>query len=219
MINIGNDWDAIVGGEQEKTYYKALRQFLKQEYTKNTVFPPAVDIFNALKHTAFADVRVVILGQDPYIKHGEAHGMAFSVNHGVRVPPSLKNIYKELQDDLACTIPSTGYLMPWAKQGVLLLNTILTVKAGESKSHAGRGWEQFTDHIIVALSQREKAMVFMLWGKPAQAKAAMIAPHHLVLQAAHPSPLARGAFFGCKHFSKANEFLLGNNETPMNWQI
>ena len=219
MINIGNDWDAIVGGEQEKPYYQALRQFLKQEYTQNTVFPPANDIFNALQHTAFADVSVVILGQDPYIKKGEAHGMAFSVNPGVSVPPSLKNIYKELQDDLGCEVPNNGFLMPWAKQGVLLLNTILTVRAGESKSHAGRGWEQFTDHIISALSQRETPIAFMLWGKPAQTKAAMIAHCHLVLQAAHPSPLARGAFFGCKHFSKANEFLKSIGKKPIDWQI
>ncbi|MCL2169586.1 MAG: uracil-DNA glycosylase [Defluviitaleaceae bacterium] len=219
MIRIGNDWDGIVGGEQEKPYYKALRQFLKAEYSSVAVYPPAGEIFDALRFTPFENVKVVILGQDPYINYGEAHGMSFSVKHGARVPPSLKNIFKEINTDVGCKIPDNGYLLPWALQGVLLLNTVLTVRAGQSKSHAGRGWEQFTDHIIAALSLREKPIVFMLWGRDARAKAALVAPHHKVLEAPHPSPLARGGFFGCGHFSKANKFLEANGEKGIDWSV
>lgn len=221
MINIGNDWDVIVGGEQSKPYYKALRQFLKSEYANHTIYPPAEDIFSALKCTSYADAKIVILGQDPYINPGEAHGMAFSVKPGAKVPPSLKNIFKELKDDLWCEIPGgNGYLMPWAEQGVLLLNTVLTVRAGISKSHGGKGWEHFTDHIIKSLNERERPLVFMLWGRAAQEKMSMIdARRHKVLIATHPSPLARGGFFGCKHFSQANAFLVENGDEPIDWQL
>ncbi|MDR2168448.1 MAG: uracil-DNA glycosylase [Clostridiales bacterium] len=218
-ILIGNDWDAIVGGEQEKPYYRALRQFLKREYSTATIYPPMGQIFAALAATPYEDAKVVILGQDPYINPGEAHGMSFSVLPGARMPPSLRNIFKELADDLGCFIPNNGYLMPWAAQGVLLLNTVLTVRAGASKSHERQGWEQFTDHIIHNLSGREKPLVFMLWGKAAEAKRGLIAPHHLTLIAPHPSPLARGGFFGCKHFSKANNFLKEADQSPIDWQI
>jgi len=219
MIRINNDWDDIVGGQQEMAYYQALRQFLKAEYASHTVYPPMDEIFSALRHTPYSDVKVVILGQDPYINPGEAHGMSFSVNGGVKIPPSLRNIFKEIQDDLGCEIPDNGYLMPWAKQGVLLLNTVLTVRGGQSKSHAGKGWEQFTDHIIHALSQREKPLVFMLWGNLAKSKSALINPQHQILTATHPSPLAGGKFFGCRHFSQANQFLESGGQTPINWQI
>jgi uracil-DNA glycosylase len=218
-ILIGNDWDKIVGGEQEKPYYQALRAFLKQEYATATIYPPMENIFAALQHTAYEDTKVVILGQDPYINPGEAHGMAFSVLPGAKMPPSLRNIYQELKDDLGCFIPNNGYLMPWVTQGVLLLNTVLTVRAGASKSHAGKGWEQFTDHIIHKLSMRENPLVFMLWGNAAKEKLGIINRRHKILTAPHPSPLARGGFFGCKHFSAANEFLAQNGANPIDWQI
>jgi len=219
MIQLNNDWDDIVGGQQQLTYYQNLRQFLKYEYGNHTIYPPMDEIFSTLRYTPYTGVKVVILGQDPYINAGEAHGMSFSVKPDAKTPPSLRNIFKELQDDLGCEIPNNGYLMPWATQGVLLLNTVLTVRAGQSKSHAGRGWEIFTDHIIASLSQREQPMVFMLWGKLAQSKADKIAPHHKILMATHPSPLAGGKFFGCGHFSQANQFLEEQGETPINWQI
>jgi len=220
MIKIGNDWDDFTSEEQQKPYYQQLRAFLKQEYSTKTIYPSASDIFATLTYTPYSDVAAVILGQDPYINPGEAHGMSFSVLPAARTPPSLQNIYKELQTDLGCFIPNNGYLMPWAKQGVLLLNTVLTVQAGKSRSHAGQGWEKFTDAIIGYLNQREQPIAFLLWGKMAQGKAALITnPRHKTLTSAHPSPLAGGAFFGCKHFSKTNDFLAANGQAVIDWQI
>ncbi|MCL2855665.1 MAG: uracil-DNA glycosylase [Defluviitaleaceae bacterium] len=219
MIQLNNDWDEIVGGQQQLPYYQSLRQFLKHEYANQTIYPPMHEIFATLRHTPFAATKVVILGQDPYINPGEAHGMSFSVLPHAKIPPSLRNIFKELQEDLGCAIPNNGYLMPWAGQGVLLLNTVLTVRAGQSKSHANKGWELFTDHIIEALANRDQPMVFMLWGKVAEAKASKIHPHHKILTAAHPSPLAGGRFFGSRHFSQANRFLEECGKTPIDWQI
>lgn len=217
-----NDWDEIIKDEVKKPYYLELREFLKKEFLGGyaTVYPPKNEVFSALKHTPYKDVKVVILGQDPYINSGEAHGMAFSVNKGVRVPPSLKNIFKELNEDLGAKIPTHGNLVQWASQGVLLLNTIFTVEAKKSKSHAGRGWEKFTDFLIGELNNKDEPIVFLLWGNNAKDKMDIITnPKHKVLTAAHPSPLAGGKFFGCKHFSKANEFLLENGQEPINWEI
>ncbi|MDR2182915.1 MAG: uracil-DNA glycosylase [Clostridiales bacterium] len=220
MVKFDNDWDDFVANQRQQPYYLALRQFLKQEYFTKTVYPPMDEIFSALRHTSYADTKVVILGQDPYINPGEAHGMAFSVRPAAKIPPSLRNIFIELCNDLDCTMPNNGFLMPWAMQGVLLLNTVLTVEAGRSKSHAGKGWEQFTDSIITRLSQRELPMVFMLWGRHAQQKAALIdTGRHRVLTAVHPSPLAGGRFFGCKHFSAANAFLAALGAPEIDWQI
>ena len=220
MINLGNDWDEYVQNEAKQPYYLQLRQFLKQEYATKTIYPPMADIFAAPRHTSYAATKVVILGQDPYINPGEAHGMAFSVSPAAKVPPSLRNIFKEIEADIGHAPPNNGYLMPWATQGVLLLNTVLTVQAGQSKSHAGKGWEVFTNAIIARLTERRDPLVFMLWGKAAQEKAALISQsHHLVLTAAHPSPLAGGKFFGCRHFSRANEFLTSHGEQPIDWQI
>lgn len=220
MVKFNNDWDDYVAQERQKPYYQALRQFLKQEYFTKTVYPPMDEIFSALRYTSYEGTKVVILGQDPYINPGEAHGMAFSVGLSAKIPPSLRNIFIELNNDMGCEIPNNGYLLPWAKQGVLLLNTVLTVQAGRSKSHAGKGWEEFTDSIIQRLSQREKPVVFMLWGRAAQQKAALIDVNlHKVLTAAHPSPLAGGKFFGCKHFSEANAFLAAQGDEEINWQI
>ena len=212
-------WKELIEREAQKPYYKALQEFVYAEYDKGVVYPPKENIFAALRHTPYKDVKVVILGQDPYINPGEAHGMAFSVMPSAKIPPSLRNVYKELQDDLGCTMPSNGYLMPWAKQGILLLNSTLTVRKGESKSHTGKGWEVFTDEVIRCLNNHPRALVFMLWGKHAQQKAGLIDGRHKILQAAHPSPLARGGFFGCRHFSKANEFLVEGGQSPINWQL
>ena len=220
MVRLDNDWDNYVQEETAKPYYLRLRRFLKQAYTTKTIYPPMDEIFSALRHTAYADVNVVILGQDPYINPGEAHGMAFSVCPKAKIPPSLRNIFLELGDDLGCTMPNNGYLMPWAAQGVLLLNTVLTVEARRSKSHGGIGWEGFTDAIIARLNQRERPVIFMLWGKVAQEKAALINQNiHTVLTAAHPSPLAGGKFFGCRHFSKANALLVAQGQPAIDWQI
>ncbi|MCL2752913.1 MAG: uracil-DNA glycosylase [Defluviitaleaceae bacterium] len=213
------NWKDLIDKEQGKPYYQALRQFVYGEYDNYTVYPPKNQIFSALRHTPFESVKVVILGQDPYINPSEAHGMAFSVMPSAKIPPSLKNIFKELHDDLGCTIPRNGYLMPWATQGVLLLNTVLTVRAGESKSHAGKGWEVFTDQVILSLNDHPNPLVFMLWGKSAQSKEALISSQHKTLCAPHPSPLARGGFFGCRHFSKANDFLVKSGQIPINWQL
>lgn len=219
MVNIGNDWDELLGGEFEKEYYLRLRAFLAREYKTGTVYPDMYDIFNALKFTPYSDTKVVIIGQDPYHGEGQAHGLCFSVMPPVPPPPSLKNIYKEIESELGTPPPSDGDLTRWAKQGVLLLNTVLTVRAGLANSHRGVGWEIFTDKIIELLSQREKPMVFMLWGNNAKAKSALISNHnHLILTAAHPSPLsAYNGFFGCGHFKTCNEFLMSNGETPINW--
>ncbi len=220
MVQLGNSWDRLLDGEFEKEYYKKLRIFLKQEYLYSgaRIFPPMDDIFNALRYTDYNDVKVVILGQDPYHGFGQAHGLCFSVAKGVVPPPSLVNIYKELNDDLGLPIPTHGCLTDWAKSGVLLLNSVLTVREGMAGSHRGRGWEIFTDRVIELLNEREKPMVFMLWGNYAKAKAALInKERHLVLTAAHPSPLsAYNGFFGCKHFSAANSFL-GDNK--VDWSI
>jgi len=220
MVNLQNDWDDLLRDELQKDYYQQLRGFLKEAYRSQTVYPSMHDIFNALKLTSFEEVKVVIVGQDPYINPGEAHGLAFSVQPGARIPPSLKNIFKELETDLQCYMPDNGYLVHWAKQGVLLLNTVLTVKRGASKSHAGKGWEQFTDKILGLIGQKHTPVVFMLWGRDAQSKAKLVTnTNQLILNAVHPSPLAGGRFFGCKHFSKANEFLSEQGEKTIDWQI
>ena len=209
MVNIGNDWDALLAAEFEKDYYKALRDFLIAEYRNHTVYPDMHDIFNALKLTPYNKVKAVILGQDPYHGPGQAHGLCFSVQKGVAKPPSLVNIFKELNTETGMAIPKDGYLVPWAEQGVLLLNTALTVRQGEANSHKGHGWETLTDRIIEHLNAREDPLVFILWGGNARTKKALIkAPLHLVLESAHPSPLsAQSGFFGNGHFNKTNEFL------------
>jgi uracil-DNA glycosylase len=221
MVNIGNDWDEILDGEFDKEYYLMLREFLKKEYSTQTIYPSMYDIFNALKATPYKDVKAVILGQDPYHGPGQAHGMCFSVQKGVPAPPSLVNIFKELHDDVGCDIPEHGYLADWAEQGVLLLNTVLTVRAGQPNSHKGMGWEIFTDNVIRKLNEREKPMVFMLWGSNAHTKTSYITnSSHLILKAPHPSPLsAYRGFFGCRHFSQANEFLTKNGMETIDWQI
>ena len=221
MVNIGNDWDALLEGEFDKDYYKKLRTFLKREYQTKRVFPDMYDIFNALKYTSYAGVKAVIIGQDPYHGEGQAHGLCFSVKKGIEPPPSLKNIYKELAEDTGFIPPRHGELLSWAKQGVLLLNAVLTVREGEANSHKGMGWEVFTDRVIDILNNREKPMVFLLWGANARRKKELITnPNHYVLEAAHPSPLsAYNGFFGCKHFSKTNEILKSIGETPIDWTL
>lgn len=221
MVQIGNEWDEKIGEEFNKDYYKKLRAFLKNEYANNTIFPDMYDIFNALKYTSFNDVKAVILGQDPYHGEGQAHGLCFSVKKGVTPPPSLVNIFKELKSDLGIEMASHGELTDWAKSGVLLLNTVLTVRKACPNSHKGMGWEIFTDAVISALNKRETPIVFILWGANAKAKASIITnPIHKKLTAPHPSPLsAYNGFFGCKHFSKTNEFLIQNGIEPINWQI
>ena len=220
MVSFCNDWDGILADEFTKDYYLNLRQFLKQEYGGYTVYPHMNDIFNALKTTPYSGVKAVILGQDPYINPGQAHGMCFSVKNG-QPPPSLINIYKEIDENykMGDTPPRNGDLTDWAKQGVLLLNTVLTVRAGVSLSHKDKGWETFTDTVIGALNKREKPVVFLLWGSHAQKKAALITERrHYILKAAHPSPLsAFNGFFGCGHFSKTNEILKTNGEETIIW--
>ena len=221
MVNLQNDWDEILGAEFEKPYYQTLRQFLKTEYQTQRIYPDMYDIFNALRMTSFADTKVVILGQDPYHGAGQAHGMCFSVKKGIQPPPSLKNIFKEMMDDVNIPMPAHGQLTHWAEQGVLLLNTVLTVREGQPNSHKGKGWEKFTDRVIETINQKETPVIFMLWGANARAKSALIAnTHHILLQAAHPSPLsAHNGFFGCKHFSKANELLSKSGQTPIDWRV
>lgn len=221
MVNIGNKWDEVLAGEFDKDYYQNLRAFLIKEYRNKTIYPDMHDIFNALKATSYEDVKVVILGQDPYHEPGQAHGMAFSVKKGVKTPPSLVNIYKEIKDDLGYDIPGHGYLMKWAQDGVLLLNTCLTVQEHKANSHKGRGWEQFTDRVIMLLNEREKPIVFILWGANAKSKQQLITgKQHLILTGAHPSPLsAYNGFFGGKYFSRANAFLTENGEEPVDWRI
>lgn len=220
MVSLGNSWDAALAEEFKKDYYIQIREFLKKEYAEKTVYPSMYDIFNALKLTAIEDVNAVILGQDPYHGPNQAHGLAFSVQKGVAIPPSLVNIYKELHDDLGCTIPNHGCLTKWANQGVLLLNTSLTVRAGQANSHKDIGWSIFTDAVISVLNKREQPMVFLLWGANARKKKALITnPNHLVLECPHPSPLsAYNGFFGCKHFSKTNAFLEQYGR-HIDWQI
>lgn len=221
MIELHNSWDKYLNEEFEKPYYMSLRQFLKEEYSTQTIYPEKDNIFNALKVTSYDDVKVVILGQDPYHGEGQAHGMAFSVKPGIKTPPSLVNIYKELQATMGCYIPNNGYLMKWAEQGVLLLNTVLTVRAGQPQSHKGKGWETFTDRIIAILNERKDPVIFVLWGAPAKKKASLItAPQHKILTAAHPSPLsAYNGFFGCDHFKQINEYLKEMGKTPIDFQI
>ncbi|MCH5339645.1 MAG: uracil-DNA glycosylase [Acetatifactor sp.] len=221
MGMIENDWLAELGAEFRKPYYKTLYEFVKTEYSTTQVFPPADDIFNAFHLTPLSQVKVVILGQDPYHNVGQAHGLCFSVKPEVDIPPSLVNIYKELQDDLGCYIPNNGYLVKWAKQGVLLLNTVLTVRAHQANSHRGRGWEEFTDAAIQALNRQDRPIVFILWGRPAQSKKRMLNnPNHLILEAPHPSPLsAYNGFFGSKPFSRTNRFLQEHGEEAIDWQI
>lgn len=217
----GNDWDELLKDEFSKEYYIKLREFLNEEYKTARVFPPKEEVFSALRLTSYEAARVVILGQDPYHGEGQAHGLAFSVKPGVDAPPSLVNIFKELKSDLGCSIPNNGWLVPWAEQGVLLLNTALTVREGEANSHRNHGWEQFTDEVIRKLNEREKPLVFILWGKNALAKEELISNmHHMILRAPHPSPLsASRGFFGCRHFSKTNILLESMGQEPINWQL
>lgn len=221
MSMITNDWLEPLSSEFRKGYYSQLYNFVKDEYSKTVVYPPAEDIFNAFHFTPLKDVKVLLLGQDPYHNEHQAHGLSFSVQPGQDIPPSLVNIYKELHDDLGCYIPNNGYLKKWADQGVLLLNTVLTVRAHQANSHQGHGWEQFTDAVIQAVNAQDRPIVYMLWGAPARKKKAMLTnPKHLILEAPHPSPLsAYRGFFGCKHFSKANEFLKASGLEPIDWQI
>ena len=221
MAMITNDWLPAIQGEFKKPYYRELFQFVKEEYSRAVIYPPADDIFNAMHFTPLSEVKVLILGQDPYHNDGQAHGLCFSVKRDVEIPPSLVNIYQELHDDLGCYIPNNGYLEKWAKQGVLMLNTVLTVRAHQANSHQGRGWEQFTDAVIEAVNAQDRPIVFLLWGRPAQQKASMLTnPQHLILKAPHPSPLsAYRGFFGCRHFSQTNEFLKAHGVEPIDWQI
>lgn len=221
MIELGNDWDELLKNEFKKEYYLNLREFLKEEYKTKTIYPDIHNIFEALKQTSYEETKVLILGQDPYHGENQAHGMAFSVQPNVQTPPSLLNMYKELRDDLGCFIPNNGYLIPWAKQGVLLLNTALTVRSNEANSHRNKGWEIFTDKVIEVLNERKDPVIFVLWGANARKKKELIdLDRHYVLEAPHPSPLsARRGFFGCKHFSKINSILEELKKTPIDWQI
>ena len=216
-----NKWNEILQNEFSKDYYLNLRQFLIKEYKSHKIYPDMYDIFNALHYTDYDDVKVVIIGQDPYHGAGQAHGLSFSVKPGIKTPPSLNNIYKELNTDLGCYIPNNGYLKKWADQGVLPLNAVLTVREGLANSHKNKGWEHFTDAVIQALNAHEKPIVFLLWGNNAISKKSLITnPNHLVLTTVHPSPLsASRGFFGCKHFSKANNFLKSHSLNPIDWQI
>lgn len=221
MGAITNDWLEAIGDEFHKDYYRKLYNFVKDEYNHYVIYPKAEDLFNAFHFTPLSKVKVVIIGQDPYHGENQAHGLCFSVQPEVAIPPSLVNIYKELNDDLGCKIPNNGYLKEWADQGILLLNTVLTVRAHQAASHQGKGWEQFTDAVIQAVNAQDRPIVFILWGRPAQMKKKMLTnPKHLILEAPHPSPLSsyRG-FFGSKPFSKTNEFLVAHGEEPINWQI
>ncbi|MFR2820009.1 MAG: uracil-DNA glycosylase [Clostridium sp.] len=216
-----NDWNELLKDEFSKDYYLSLREFLKNEYTTKIIYPDKYDIFNALHYTSYKDVKVVILGQDPYHGPNQAHGLSFSVSPGVKIPPSLLNIYKELNSDLGCYIPNNGYLKKWADQGVLLLNTSLTVRAGEANSHKNKGWEIFTDKIISLINEKTDPVVFLLWGNNAINKKKLITnKQHLILSSTHPSPLsASRGFFGSKPFSKINKFLISVNKAPIDWQI
>jgi len=219
MVKLGNDWDGILSDEFEKPYYLEIRKFLKNEYSSRRIYPNMNDIFNALKYTSFEDTKVVIIGQDPYHGAGQAHGLCFSVKPGITFPPSLRNIFKELASDVGKEIPIDGELTNWAKQGVLLLNAVLTVREGEPASHSKIGWETFTDRVISELNKKETPVVFLLWGAYAQKKAEIITnPIHKKLMSVHPSPLsASRGFFGCRHFSKTNEILIRNGMTPIKW--
>ena len=219
MVSLGNDWDKILEDEFKKDYYLKIRDFLKKEYSSYTIFPSMYDIFNALKYTSYEGTRVVILGQDPYHEPGQAHGLSFSVKKGIKIPPSLVNIYKELKTDVGMEIPSHGELTSWANQGVLLLNATLTVRLGQANSHQSIGWGIFTDEVIKKLNERSEPIVFILWGGNARSKKKYITnPNHLIIESAHPSPLsAYNGFFGSRPFSRANEFLISKGFEPINW--
>lgn len=221
MVNIGNEWDDVLKGEFDKEYYLNLRQFLKSEYAHYEIYPNMYNIFNALKYTSYNNVKAVILGQDPYHEPGQAHGLCFSVQKGTPLPPSLQNIYKELQSDLGISPAPHGELVSWAENGVLLMNTVLTVRRGQANSHKNKGWEIFTDRVIELLNQREQPMVFILWGANARSKVKLITnPKHCIIQSAHPSPLsAYNGFFGSRPFSKANDFLVSQGIEPINWEV
>ncbi|MGD8190424.1 uracil-DNA glycosylase [Brevibacillus ginsengisoli] len=221
MTILKNDWATYLKQEFEQPYYLHLRQFLREEYQTKTIYPDQYDIFNALHYTSYEETKVVILGQDPYHGQGQAHGLSFSVKPGVNTPPSLQNIYKELQADLGCSIPNHGFLESWAKQGVLMLNTVLTVRESQPNSHKGMGWETFTDQVISTLNRREKPIVFILWGKHAQEKRELItSAHHYIIQSPHPSPFsANRGFFGSRPFSRTNQFLHQIGSTPIDWQL
>ena len=221
MIHIGNRWDEILKNEFESEYYKSIREFLKKEYSQYKIYPDMNDIFNSLKYADYDNIKVVIIGQDPYHEEGQAHGLSFSVKPGIAIPPSLQNIYKELNDDLGCYIPNNGYLEKWAKQGVLLLNNVLTVREGLANSHKNCGWETFTDDVIKELNKSDRPIVYLFWGACAAKKEQLVTnPKHYILKSVHPSPLsASRGFLGCKHFSKANKFLESKGIEPINWQI
>lgn len=221
MVQLGNEWDTLLADEFEKDYYKRLRTILAHEYKTQTIYPNMYDIFNALRYTSYSDIKAVIIGQDPYHGEGQAHGLCFSVKKGVEPPPSLKNIFKEIQAELGINPPDHGELTKWAKEGVLLLNAALTVRAGQANSHKNLGWETFTDRIIELVNQRETPVVFLLWGANARQKQALITnPVHKILTCAHPSPLsAFNGFFGCGHFKECNDFLLEHNMTPIDWSL
>lgn len=221
MAMIDNDWLPELKPEFQKPYYKELYQFIRTEYSTGCIFPPAEDIFNAFHLTPLSRVKVVILGQDPYHDNGQAHGLCFSVKPGIPIPKSLQNIYRELHDDMGCRIPNNGYLVKWAEQGVLMLNTVLTVQAHTAFSHRGHGWEEFTDAAIRILNEQDRPMVFILWGRPAQEKKALLNnPKHLILESPHPSPLsANRGFFGSRPFSRTNRFLIEQGLEPIDWQI
>ena len=221
MVQFNNSWDILLKDEFQKPYYQNLRKFLVEEYKTQTIYPHMNNIFNALKFTDYKDVKVVILGQDPYHQPNQAHGLCFSVQKGVNPPPSLQNMYKEIHAEYGYPIPTHGELTYWAQQGVLMMNTVLTVRESRPNSHKGMGWEIFTDNVISLLNQRPEPMVFLLWGANARAKTKIITnPNHLVLQSAHPSPLsAYNGFFGNGHFKKANEFLKSRGMTEIDWRI
>ncbi|EEL85135.1 TPA: uracil-DNA glycosylase [Bacillus nitratireducens] len=216
-----NDWGPLLGPEFEKEYYQNLANFLKEEYEEHVIYPKVEDIFNALQYTSYANTKVVILGQDPYHGPNQAHGLSFSVQPGIKTPPSLLNMYKELRDEYGYEIPNNGYLVKWAEQGVLLLNTVLTVRQGEANSHKGKGWEHFTDRVIELLNDREKPVIFILWGRHAQAKKKLITnTNHHIIESVHPSPLsARRGFFGSKPYSKVNTILANMGEREIDWEI
>ena len=221
MIKVGNDWDDILAGEFAKPYFRELSEFLRREYAEREIYPPAADVFNALRYSSYMDTKVVILGQDPYHEPGQAQGLCFSVNKGIEIPPSLVNIYKEIQSDLGFDPPSHGSLVSWARQGVLLLNTVLTVRRGQANSHRGKGWEIFTDHVVSLLNERTRPLVFILWGANARTKAELVAnKDHMIITGAHPSPLsAWKGFFGGGYFSKANRYLELTGQEPIDWKI
>ena len=221
MTKIGNDWDIMLQDEFDRPYFKRLENFLTEERARYEIYPPQEDVFNALRYSSFQDTKVVILGQDPYHEPGQAHGLCFSVNKGVTIPPSLVNIYKEIENDLGIKMPGHGCLADWAKQGVLLLNTVLTVRRGQANSHKGKGWEIFTDRIVGILNERQKPLVFILWGANAKSKTELITnKEHMVITGAHPSPLsAWKGFFGGRYFSKANRYLEITGQEPVDWGI